>query len=191
VKDYQAAAPMVLRLVEAIVRRQRCRVEYRAPWRARANAFPFDPYRLLTVHGGLYCLGRVPAYRNPVTLAVDRIQALALTDEGFTPDPALDLKRYEAEAFGVAWEKPMTVVVRFSADQAPYVREREWHPTQRFHTLKDGRLEMTFRAGGAFEIIRWVLGWGDAAEIVSPSSLRRAVATGLKAAATQYRGRVG
>ena len=89
----------------------------------------------------------------------------------------------------MAWGKPMTVVVRFRADQAPYVREREWHPTQRFRTLPDGRLEMTFRAGGAFEIVRWVLGWGDAAEVVRPVALRREIATLLKAAIAAYAGR--
>lgn len=187
VKDVTSLEPTLLRLVEAIVSRRRCRVEYQAPWRDRPRTFPYDPYRLLMVQGGLYCVGRVPAYADFATLAVDRIRSLELTEEPFTVDPAFDPKRYEAEAFGVAWEKPMTVVVRFRADQAPYVREREWHPTQRFRTLKDGRLEMTFRAGGAFEIIRWILGWGDAAEVVRPASLRRVVATNLRVAATQYR----
>jgi predicted DNA-binding transcriptional regulator YafY len=81
----------------------------------------------------------------------------------------------------------MTVVVRFRSDQAPYVREREWHPTQRFRTLPDGRLEMTFRAGGAFEIVRWVLGWGDAAEVVRPLSLRRSIVQTLRASVSTYR----
>lgn len=78
-----------------------------------------------------------------------RIRDLTLTDEAFTVDPGFDPKRYEAEAFGVSWEKPMTVTVRFSAKQAPYVREREWHPTQRIRALSDGRVELTFRAGSS------------------------------------------
>jgi predicted DNA-binding transcriptional regulator YafY len=89
------------------------------------------------------------------------------------------------------WGKPMTVIVRFRPDQAPYVREREWHPTQKFRTLRDGRLELTFRAGGTFEITRWILGWGDAAEVVRPASLRREVAAILRAAASLYRQRKG
>jgi predicted DNA-binding transcriptional regulator YafY len=116
VKDYAALEPTVLRLLEAIVSRRRCRLTYHAPWRKEGRAFPYDPYRLLSVHGGLYCVGRVPAYKNVVTLALDRIRSLELTDEGFAMDPAFDLKRYEVEAFGVSWEKPMTVVVRFRAD---------------------------------------------------------------------------
>ena len=96
---------------------------------------------------------------------------------------------YKAEAFGVVWEKPMTVVVRFRADQAPYVREREWHPTQQLKDLPDGRLQLTFQAGGSFEITRWILGWGDAAEVVRPTRLRREVSAILQAAAGLYRAR--
>ena len=50
--------------------------------------------------------------RNPTVLAVERIRSLEVTPETFEVDPAIDLKRYEEEAFGVSWEKPMTVVVR-------------------------------------------------------------------------------
>jgi predicted DNA-binding transcriptional regulator YafY len=84
----------------------------------------------------------------------------------------------------------MRVVVRFRPDQAPYVREREWHPSQRVRTLRDGRLELTLRAGGTFEFLRWILGWGAAAEVIRPIRLRRTVADVLRQAARQYpRGR--
>lgn len=188
VKDYSAFEPTILRLVQAIIERRRCLVEYQSPQRTGPRRFPYDPYRLLSVHGGIYCVGRVPAYDSVAPLAIDRIRGLELTEESFVVDPAFDPKRYEAEAFGIVWEKPMTVVVRFRADQAPYVREREWHPTQRFRTLKDGRLEMTFRAGGEFEISRWILSWGDAAEVLRPVRLRREVATILRKTAQAYSG---
>jgi predicted DNA-binding transcriptional regulator YafY len=70
-----------------------------------------------------------------------------------------------------------------------YVREREWHPTQRICMRRDGRVELTFRAGGAFEIARWILGWGDAAEVVRPAALRRDIASMLGCAAATYRQR--
>ena len=54
----------------------------------------------------------------------------------------------------------MTVVVRFSADQAPYAREGEWHPTQTLRELRAGRVELTFRAGGTFENHAMDLGVG-------------------------------
>jgi len=35
------------------------------------------------VQGGLYCVGKVPAYSNFVTLAVDRIRSLEAVEESF------------------------------------------------------------------------------------------------------------
>jgi predicted DNA-binding transcriptional regulator YafY len=186
-KDLSAYQGTLLQLVQAIVGHRRCLVAYQAPGRDRPRRFPYDAYRLRVVQGGVYAIGRVPAYaKNIAPLALERIRDLTVTEETFTVDPGFDPKRYEAEAFGVAWGAPMTVVVRFRADQAPYVREREWHPTQRFRTLPDGRLEMTFRAGGAFEIVRWVLGWGDAAELMRPAALRGEIASVLERATSCY-----
>ena len=119
VKDYAGFEPTILRLVESIVSRRRCLVEYRAPRQTAPKRFPYDPYRLLSVHGSVYAVGKVPAYRNLATLAVDRILAVELTDEPFEPDAAFDPKRHEAEAFGIVWERPMRIVLRFQAEQAP------------------------------------------------------------------------
>jgi predicted DNA-binding transcriptional regulator YafY len=187
-KDYSDCQAVILDLVEAIVARRRCLVRYQAPHREEPRAFRFDPYRILFIQGLLYCVGHVPVHQSFVALAIDRIRGLTLKEESFTVDPEFDLKKYETEAFGVMREKPMTVVVRFRADQAPYVCEREWHPTQNLRTLRGGRLEMTFRAGGTFEITRWILGWGDAAEVIRPPGLRKRIAAILKSAASCYRG---
>src|SRR5881628_760635 len=92
-------------------------------------------------------LAACPAYDTITTLAVERIRELQATDEAFTVDTNFDLDRYSNEAFGVVWEEPMTVVLRFRSDQAPYVAEREWHPSQHLRTLAGGDVELTFHAG--------------------------------------------
>jgi predicted DNA-binding transcriptional regulator YafY len=186
VKDYTVLEPLILELVKAIVSHTRCRVSYQSPARKQPRSYAFDPYRVLSVHGGLYCVGFGPEHRHFITLAIDRIHQLDATSETFQVSPAFDPKRLEAEAFGASWEKPMHVVMRFSADQAPYVKEREWHPSQRIKDLRDGRVELAFTAGGEFEIIRWILGWGQAAEVIAPRKLREQVRSILRHASTQY-----
>lgn len=98
-----------------------------------------------------------------------------------------DADRCRRESFGVIWEKPMCVTLRFNADQAPYVRERIWHPTQSIRELPEGRIDVSFQAGGEFEITRWILGWGDAAIVVRPARLRQLLGQALKHAAEAYR----
>jgi predicted DNA-binding transcriptional regulator YafY len=177
---------IVLELVEGIVTHKACEVEYQSPARRSAKKYQYHPYRLLTVADSLYCIGKVPPHDNVTTLAVNRICALSLLDAGFEVDQAFDFERYRRECFGIVWEKPMDITIRFSALQAPYIRERIWHATQRLCELPDGRLDLSFRAGGTFEIVRWVLGWGEAAEVVSPEALRRQVADTLSRAAKSY-----
>ena len=186
VKDYTALEPLILELVKAIVGQTRCRVSYQSPARKQPRTYPFDPYRVLSVHGGLYCAGFGPEHGHFLTLAVDRIYQLDATGETFQVSPDFDAKRLEAEAFGASWEDPMHVVLRFSADQAPYVKEREWHPSQQIKDLRDGRVELAFTAGGEFEIIRWILGWGDAAEAVRPRRVRERVQSALRHALSRY-----
>ncbi len=168
--------------------KQRCSVEYQAPLRLSPKRFDFDAYRLLLQGGGLYVIGYVPKHANIVTLAVDRLVSAVLSETPFEIDSSFDPIRYREDAFGVSWDDPIAVVLRFRADQAPYVRERIWHPSQQIFDLPDGRVELRFRAGGAFEMRRWILGWGDAVEVVAPESLRLDVRQVLKSALASYPG---
>jgi predicted DNA-binding transcriptional regulator YafY len=102
-------------------------------------------------------------------------------------DASFNPEKCREEAFGVSWDDPQVIVLRFCADQAPYVQERTWHSTQQFVFLPDGGLEMTFHAGGQFEIRRWILGWGDAVEVISPASLRMGIERVAESMLSLYR----
>lgn len=186
-KDYCAHESRIALLIEAMLRKRRSRVEYRTPSRSEPKTYDFDPYQLLFVGGGLYVVGRVPKYSGTATLAVDRLLSVVLSKYKFELDPTFDPQKCRQDAFGVSWQDPVDIVLRFRADQAPYVRERQWHPSQQVTDLPDGGVQLAFRAGGSFEIRRWILGWGDAVEVVSPEELRREMDKVLSLAASIYR----
>ncbi len=171
-KTYRAHESFIALVVEAILRKRRCRVAYRKPGRSESKSYDFDPYRLLFVDGGLYVIGRVPAHTGAATLAIDRLRSVIHSELEFQIDPEFDPQKCRQDAFGVSQENPIEIVLRFRSDQAPYVRERLWHPSQEIADLPGGKLQLTFRAGGPFEIRRWILGWGDAVEVISPETLR-------------------
>jgi proteasome accessory factor B len=186
-KDYRSHENRIALLIEAILRRRRCKVQYRTPLRAEPKTYDFDPYRLLCVGGGLYVVGHVPTHTGTATLSIDRLIALDVSVAEFEVDPTFDPEQCRRDAFGVSWSDPIDIVLRFRADQAPYVRERQWHPTQKLAELPDGGVQLAFRAGGLFEIRRWILGWGDAVEVISPDELRQAVQQMLISAASFYK----
>jgi proteasome accessory factor B len=41
--------------------------------------------------------------------------------------------------------------------------------------LPDGRLELRLRLGALAEVEQWVLGWGAAAEVLAPPTLREKI----------------
>ena len=69
----------------------------------------------------------------------------------------------------------MDVVVRFTEEQAPYIWERIWHPSQKLEELEDGRVVLRLRGRRVYEIKSWVLSFGAAAEVLEPEELREAV----------------
>jgi predicted DNA-binding transcriptional regulator YafY len=186
-KAYGAHENLIALLIEAILRKRRCRVTYRKPSASEAKTYDFEPYRLLFAGGGLYVIGRVPTHSDSTaTLAIDRLQSVVHSEAEFQVDPKFDPQGCRQDAFGVSWEDPTEIVLQFRADQAPYVRERLWHPSQEIKDLPGGRLQLSFRAGGPFESRRWILGWGDAVEVVSPETLRSEIEHFLKSAVSAY-----
>jgi predicted DNA-binding transcriptional regulator YafY len=93
-KDYALHRQTILLLVEAILRNWRCEVVYQPPAAAAAKSYKYDPYRIVSVAGGLYCLGKVPPHQNLTTLAVDRLRALEITEVKFEMDPSFDAEQY-------------------------------------------------------------------------------------------------
>jgi predicted DNA-binding transcriptional regulator YafY len=173
--------------MEAILRKRRCSVTYRKPSLTEPKTYDFDPYRLLFAGGALYVVGRVPVHTGTATLAIDRLKAVALSETEIEVDPAFDPQQFRQDAFGVSGEDPSDIVLRFKADQAPYVRERLWHPSQEIAELPGGAIQLAFRAGGPYEIRRWILGWGDAVEVISPEPLRLEIGQLLTSASFAYR----
>ena len=181
-KPYEDARETLESLNRAILRRLVCRVSYRSPGAEEARQYEIEPLRLLPYRGGLYVISRVPRYDNLITQAVERFDDVKVTEQEFEPPDHLPIDERVRDAFGVSYEEPMDVVVRFAADQAPYVRERIWHPSQQLEELPDGRVVLRLRAGGFFEIRSWVLGFGAAAEVLEPEELREAVREEMRAA---------
>ena len=157
-KQYGPHEEHITLVTEAILRKRRCTVSYRTPARTGPKTYDFDPYRWLFVGGGLYVVGQVPKHAGTATLAIDRLLSVILSAIPFDVDPGFNARRCRQDAFGVSWKDPMDVVLRFNPAQAPYVRERIWHPTQELTNLPEGAVQLSFRAGGSYEICRWIMG---------------------------------
>jgi len=67
------------------------------------------------------------------------------------------------------------------------VRERDWHPSQKFRELRGGEIELEMTLGALEEIERWILSWGEHAKVVGPKILAESVRQRIQRNMKQYR----
>jgi CRISPR-associated endonuclease/helicase Cas3 len=123
------------------------------------------------------------------TLKVERMRRAVLTQDRYEIPEDFDPDRWLANSWGI-WSADTTPVahvrLRFDAAVAPRVRESVWHRSQKLTELPDGAVEMELWVAGIVEVRPWILGWGDAVEVLEPPELREVVAAATRKAAARY-----
>ena len=147
--------------------------------------YELHPYRLMFAQGGLYLLAYVPEYKAVRTFAVDRIAAVALEKQTFTPKAQLAEDLF-ANSLGVNSGPAARVEIAFDRQVAPYVRARVWHGSQELRDQPDGHLLVTMNVCHDWALRSWILSWGGFATVVAPASLAREVKADLSAATKNY-----
>ncbi|HET9488490.1 MAG TPA: transcriptional regulator [Methylomirabilota bacterium] len=159
----------------ALVERRTLRMRYHSRHSGEEGQRDVDPYHLTYFEGGLYLVAYCHMRRDVRLFAAERIRAAEMLRPRFEIRKGFDLKTYLDKAWGILQGDLVTVRVMFSPKVARYIRERLWHPSQRFRDLSNGRLEMTLRVADTLEVRRWILGYGTDAEVMEPDAVREAL----------------
>ena len=79
------------------------------------------------------------------------------------------------------------MVVHFAADVAGYIREKTWHQSQTIDAQEDGSIIFKATVAGINEIKHWIMGWGAAAKVLAPESLKKEIAAEADGMLRNYR----
>ncbi len=175
-KDYSGKENVIESLSDAILSQYICLIRYNAFGENRVNRFKIEPLHFVEHGGGLYAYVRTLKHGDVITLAVERIEELTVTDQTFEYPKDFDPQARLAQAFGMTSEDPMAVRIRFSKDQARYVKERRWATNQKIEEIGEGSIILEMRTSGLWEVAKWILSWGSDAEVLEPKELRILVA---------------
>ena len=147
-----------------------------------------EPYGIQLFDYGLYLVGYSDRAKDFRRFAVERIQkaTVNMSAEPFAIRPEYATRARSQRAFGLIEGELLDVQVQFSRDVADYFKERQWHPTQKVKTLKNGDVIVSFQAGGIDEIVSWILSWGAHAKVLEPQDLIKAVFAQLIGAQKWY-----
>ncbi len=134
------------------------------------------PLTLVMWKSALYLIVQSEDRRRIYNMAVDRMLDVKLTRQTFKypASGVYDPENYLDGGFGVYVDpnrKTKEFELIFAAD--PHlqrtVRERRWQESQKFETLENGKMRMTFTVTTDVEVWPWIRSFGNAVKVIRPS----------------------
>ncbi len=172
-------------IMTALIREERLLVTHGSVAKYQ-KSFLFDPYTLVIYKKGLYLAGYSHHHKSVRTFSLDGFKEVDWQKGAKFKYPAdHQPSRLFEGAFGLHVGPRTQVRIFFAGDVARYVRRRQWHPTQQIKKVEGG-IELSMEVAGTVELVSWVLGWGDKAEVLEPESLREEIGAELGRAAARY-----
>lgn len=164
--------PEVLATVFSCLRSStRLDIEYQNPGGVPVSR-QIDPYHGVRYEGDWYVIGYCHLRAEIRTFSLARIVAAQPGQERFSLPADFDYRQLSGSHFGVHWgREEVEVRIRFARQAAPYIQERQWHPSQRLAMQEDGSLELSLRVNHLLELKRWIISWGVQAKVLEPATL--------------------
>lgn len=173
---------------DAITRRCVVEMHYDSIWDQQAIVTRLKPAFLTFRRRCWYCIGESSFHREVRTFHLGRVIIARLSSETFSDD-----NRPTPESrFKNAWNMipgPERHIVRihFSRLVARNVADVRWHHTQQIQWQADDSIIFSAEVDGLNEIVWWILGYGDQAEVLEPPELRQKLLVHAESIASKYR----
>jgi len=174
----------IAKLLDATLNHRRATMKYFSMSSGREKEYVIEPYRLIYSPGGMYLQGFVPEYNEVRTFSVDRIRGLSLHEERFTPADVPEAAF--AHSLGVNEGPPEHIEIAFEPRIAPFLRERQWHASQKNSERKDGGLVVALDVCNDWALRSWILGFGPLARVVKPATLAAQIKDEVDRASARY-----
>lgn len=132
-----------------------------------------DPYFLVFRARAFYFVAWCHVRQDFRTFRLDRIRQVKLTDQRFTRRKGVSARNYFEGSWQLYTGEPVDVKVRFTGQAARVVTLGKHHSSEWIEKQKDGSVLYTATVRGLEEFGRWVIGFGNQAEVLEPAELRK------------------
>lgn len=176
-------------LQKAAYEEKQIKIKYHSQHSNEAHDRTVDPYAIRNQNGTWYLIAFCHSRNEMRIFALNRILAIETTDVDFYKPSSFSIEEYLKDSFGIYRDnKNYHVKLKFSSYQARWIRERQWHKTQKLTALDNGGLILEMEVQGLDEVKRWVLQYGGEVEVVGPEVLKDDVKQEIKKMQQSYFG---
>jgi len=164
---------------EAWVSQRQLKITYRPLVAQKAMERVIEPYYIEPAAPGhaSYVIGYCHLKDSLRTFKIERIEAAELTSEPYAIPPDFDANEYLGSSWGIVVEEEVKTV-RLRIEDPEIMRimgETVWHPSQVLEKQKDGSMIMTLKVTDTYELLSWILGWGEKVGVLEPPEIREAI----------------
>ena len=174
-------------LHHAILNRQQVWMRYFTAGRGEFTERVVFPYHMHNFQGDWFLIAFDTLREDYRIFLMGRIDKWAILPEMFEWDENFSPEDWISSAFQLhGGEEVYNISIWFSKEKAQFIRERQWHPSQRIEEREDESLILHMMAGGLVEVKNWVLQFGSGAEVLTPVRLREACMEEIAAMMGRY-----
>jgi predicted DNA-binding transcriptional regulator YafY len=190
VEDIPSGHMHLTDVMEAMTEGQKIRISYHKYTSSEAETLTLHPYALKEFAKRWYLVAHCQERKALRVYGLDRIKELDIMDQKFKMPAGFDVNELFATSFGtyLAEGKGEIVTFRATAKEARFLRDLPLHESQvELHGDADGNVTFSIFVCPNDSLIMEFCKHGNRLEVLSPQSLRSAVAEELRAAADLYK----
>ena len=166
-------------LYKSIINKTTIQLLYQSFKARAANEFIFYPYLLKEYRNRWFILGMKKEDKQIITLALDRIQNIALLpEELYREQKRFNPHTYFNNIVGVTRNEadtPTHIIFIANNYQAPYIKTKPIHGSQQIIEERKDGVVFSIDVVPNYELERELIGYGEGLKILSPSSLVRRI----------------
>jgi predicted DNA-binding transcriptional regulator YafY len=174
-------------VAEATVKQKKLRIDYFTKSTNKRSERIVSPQRLIHYKENWYLFAWCHQADNMRMFALDSIESAHKINEAIYDVDSKLIDDVIGTNFGIfssgerQWAK-----LKFSAIQARWVQNEEWHPDQKMQIFDDGSLVLDIPFSNPQELILEIMRLGPQVEVLEPVTLRQTIKEQLAQAIAQY-----
>jgi predicted DNA-binding transcriptional regulator YafY len=171
----------------ALIGRQRLHISYHGRRKDDLSERDISPQRLTQYRNSWYLDAWCHKAEGLRSFALERISDQKLLDEAATEVPAEVLAAHFDSAYGIfSGPAEHMAKLKFTSEMSRWIAEEQWHPDQKGAYDDEGAWTLELPFSNARELVMDIMRYGPEVEVLSPDSLRLAVAEAARQTATIY-----
>jgi len=135
-----------------------------------------EPLAIKESHHRWYLIAKDRKDKKIKSFGMDRINELQIEKEKFEYPKNLDVDKIFGDSFGVITiGDAQEIILSFDADQRKYLGSLKIHHTQQELVGDNDEYRIGLKMKVTYDLIKEILSYGDAVEVMEPKSLRKEI----------------